>query len=85
MGNENEKEGGGGLFEQSEKGAYEELKDNMENCCKCSWKVRIIGWIICFAVGWLLSFFTTVVFIINHNTTQFAILYSVGQVLNILG
>ena len=57
----------------------------MEKCCKCSLKTRIIGWIICFALGWLLSFFTTVIFIINHNTVQFAVLYSVGQILNISG
>jgi hypothetical protein len=44
-----------------------------------------VGWIICFVVGWLLSFFTTVVFIIKHDTLQFAILYSIGQIINIMG
>lgn len=81
MGNES---GKGGLFEE-DKGSYAELKDGMEKCCKCSLKTRIIGWIVCFAIGWLLSFFTTVVFIINHNTVTFAILYSAGQIINISG
>jgi hypothetical protein len=62
-----------------------EMKEGVEKCCKCSLKTRIIGWIVCFVVGWLLSFFTTVIFIINHNTILFATLYSTGQILNILG
>jgi|JI6StandDraft_1071083.scaffolds.fasta_scaffold23853_1 hypothetical protein len=53
--------------------------------CKCSLKTRLIGWIVCFSLGWLLSIITSIVFIIKHDTTVFAIFYSIGQILNITG
>lgn len=83
MGNESGKEGG--LFETSEKGGYQEIKDDVSKMCKCNIKTRIIGWVSCFCIGWILSIITTVVFIMKRDYTMFAILFSIGQILNITG
>jgi hypothetical protein len=93
MGNENGKSEGlfeksekGGLFgSQKDKGGYKELKGDIEESCKCSYKTRVTGWVVCFLIGWVLSLLSTIVFILKHNTTTFAIFYSLGQVLNITG
>jgi len=53
--------------------------------CKCSWRTRIIGYVVCFAIGWILSIIATMIFFIKHNIVLFAILFSIGQVLNITG
>ena len=53
--------------------------------CKCSWKTRVLGWVICFAIGWILSILSSIVFIIKQDTTVFAIFYSIGSILNITG
>ena len=53
--------------------------------CKCSLKTRLIGYVVCFVIGWLLSILSSIVFIIKHDTTVFAIFYSMGQILNITG
>jgi len=52
---------------------------------KCSYKTRIIGFIVCCSVGWLLSILATLVLVIKHEVSQFAVLYSIGQILNISG
>lgn len=48
-------------------------------------KTRIIGFAVCCAVGWLFSILGTIVLIFKHSVTQFAILYSLGQIINIIG
>lgn len=84
MGNEGTK--AEGLFERSEKkSGYQQLKGDMEDSCKCSYKTRVTGWIVCFLIGWVISLLSTIVFILKHNTTVFAVFYSLGQVLNIAG
>lgn len=83
MGNENKK--GDGLFERKEKSSYDELKDDISDGCKCSMKTRVMGFVICFAIGWIISLFSTIVFIIKQDTTIFAIFYSLGQICNITG
>ncbi len=82
MGNESNKEGG--LLE-GDKSSYKQLKDDLSQTCKCSLKTRIIGWVVCCLVGWLLSILSSIVFIIKHDITIFAIFYSIGQILNITG
>ena len=52
---------------------------------KCSYKTRIIGFIVCCAIGWFLSILGTITLFIKHDVTQFAILFSIGQILNITG
>jgi len=52
---------------------------------KCSYKTRIIGFVVCCAVGWLLSILGVLVLIIKHEVTQFAVLYTLGQIVNITG
>lgn len=48
-------------------------------------KTRIMGYAVCCGVGWLISILSIVGLLIHHNTTQFAILYSVGQITNLTG
>jgi len=48
-------------------------------------KTRIIGYVICFIVGWLLSIAATIMLFVQHNVAGFAIMFSIGQVLNITG
>ncbi len=48
-------------------------------------KTRLIGYVACFVVGWLMSIAATVMFFAKHNIPGFAILFSIGQVLNITG
>lgn len=57
----------------------------MSKTCKCSLKTRLMGWVACFVLGWLLSIFSAIVFILRHDTTLFAVFYSCGQLLNIGG
>lgn len=48
-------------------------------------KTRIIGFAVCCAVGWFFSILGTLALVIKHSITQFAILYSLGQIINITG
>ena len=48
-------------------------------------KTRLLGFVVCSAVGWLISLLGVLVLVLKHNVAQFAILYSIGQVLNIVG
>ena len=51
-----------------------------------SYKHRIMGWLACSIIGWVLSLIVSFVFVFsNANIAAFAILYSLGQVLNIAG
>jgi len=55
-------------------------------CGDLSYKTRIIGWLACSITGFVLSLIVSLVFVLsNFNVTAFAILYSLGQVLNIAG
>lgn len=57
-----------------------------ESCCpKLSLKQRAIGWIVCSVIGWVLSIFATISLLTSTEATTFAVLYSIGQVLNITG
>ena len=67
------------------KSQYQSLKDDASKFCKCSIKTRIIGYVVCFAVGWLLSIGATIMFFVKHNIPVFAVLFSLGQILNITG
>lgn len=59
--------------------------DEFSKQFKCSMKTRLIGYGVCCIVGWLFSFLGTLSLVLHHDTTLFAILYSLGQVLNITG
>ena len=75
-----------GLFDDEEKeGGYESLKDDIGKTCKCSYKTRIMGWLICGVVGWVLSIVATLIFLFKHDKVFYAVLYSVGQIINISG
>lgn len=63
-------------------GEQDEFSKTFNNC---SMKTRIMGFVICCGVGWVISILGVLSLIIKHNVTQFAILYSIGQVLNIVG
>lgn len=55
-------------------------------CGDLSYKTRLIGWLACSIVGFVLSLVVALVFVLsNFNVAAFAILYSLGQVLNIAG
>ena len=55
-------------------------------CGDLSYKTRLIGWLTCSILGFLLSLIISLVFVLsNFNVTAYAILYSLGQVLNIGG
>lgn len=50
-----------------------------------SLKERIIGWFVCCFIGWVLSFMASVSLVASDDIAGFAIMYSLGQILNILG
>ena len=55
-------------------------------CGEMSYKTRVIGWLACSITGWVLSLIITLVFILsNFNVVSFALIYSLGQILNIAG
>lgn len=62
-------------------GEDNELSKNL----KCSMKTRVIGFAVCCGVGWLFSILGTISLVIKHNIVLFAIMYSIGQILNITG
>lgn len=91
MGNTNDGDEGSGKSKmpfQSREDDYSALdsEDNqLSKTLKCSLKTRLIGFAICCIFGWILSILGVLVLVIKHNITQFAVLYSIGQVLNISG
>jgi hypothetical protein len=57
-----------------------------KSCCpKMTLKQRAIGWLVCSVIGWLLSIMATISLLTSSDATTFAILYSIGQMLNIAG
>jgi hypothetical protein len=71
--------------EKSEKSMFSFGKEETL-CGEMSYKTRVIGWLGCSITGTILSFITTLVFILSDfNVTGFALLYSLGQILNIAG
>ncbi len=51
-----------------------------------SYKTRITGWLACSITGWLLSIIISFVFVLSaFDVVAFALLYSLGQILNIAG
>ena len=60
--------------------------DKNDSCCpKLTLKQRAIGWIVCSVIGWVLSIFATASLLTSSDAVTFAVLYSIGQVLNIAG
>ncbi|XP_062510890.1 vesicle transport protein SFT2B-like [Corticium candelabrum] len=65
--------------EEEERGIMEEMKDEL-NCCKSlSWATRIKGFLICVAIGFVLSMLGTVMIFVG-NFVAFGILYSSGTI-----
>lgn len=55
-------------------------------CGDLSYKTRIMGWLACSITGMVLSFIVSMVFILSDfDVVAYAILYSIGQILNIGG
>lgn len=51
-----------------------------------SYKTRVIGWLACSITGWVLSLIITFVFVLsNFDVVAYALIYSLGQILNITG
>lgn len=50
-----------------------------------SLKQRIVAWVVCCSIGWVLCFVACVLLVANRAGGAFAILFSIGQVLNVLG
>lgn len=51
-----------------------------------SYKTRLLGWLACSITGWLISLIVSFVFVLsNFDVVAFALLYSLGQILNIAG
>lgn len=50
-----------------------------------SLKERIVGWLVCCFIGWVLSFLASVSLVASDDVAAFAVMYSLGQILNILG
>lgn len=61
-------------------------ENNTTLCGDLSYKTRIIGFLTCSLIGWILSLIITFVFVLSDfNIATFAIIYSLCQVLNIAG
>ncbi len=55
-------------------------------CGDLSYKTRIIGFLTCSLIGWVLSLIITFVYIFSDfNIAAYAIIYSIGQIMNIAG
>ena len=50
-----------------------------------SLKERIVGWLVCCVIGWVLSFMASVSLVASDDIAAFAVMYSLGQILNIVG
>jgi hypothetical protein len=60
--------------------------NKQESCCpKLSMKERAIGWLVCSVTGWVVSIIASISLVTSDDIIAFAILYSVGQILNICG
>lgn len=50
-----------------------------------SLKQRIVAWVVCCSIGWVLCIVACILLVANQTGGAFAILYAIGQVLNLLG
>lgn len=58
--------------------------DKEHDCCSLTYKQRLIGFLICFLLGVILSFMSLFgVLDLVINPTKFAVIYSLGNVLSI--
>lgn len=61
-------------------------EDAFEQCWpKLSYRKRITGWIVCSVIGWVLSLMGTITLALSDSIVAFAVLYSIGQIINIVG
>lgn len=71
--------------EKSEKSMFSFGKEDTL-CGELSYKTRVIGWLSCSIAGWLLSIIISLVFVLSgFDVVAYAMLYSLGQILNIAG
>lgn len=71
--------------EKSEKSMFSFGKEDTL-CGELSYKTRVIGWLACSIAGWLLSIIVSLVFVLSgFDVVAYALLYSLGQILNIAG
>ncbi|EAR94704.1 vesicle transporter SFT2B (macronuclear) [Tetrahymena thermophila SB210] len=59
----------------------------LDSCCpKLSYKQRLIGFIVCSAIGWIISILAMGVFFSrNKDIAFFAVLYTLGNIVCIMG
>lgn len=56
-----------------------------KSCCpSLSYKARIIGFIVCSLIGWAMSALSVVMIFVEPTLAAFAILYSLGNLTNIM-
>ncbi len=61
-------------------------ENNPTLCGDLTYKTRLIGFLGCSITGWLLSLIITFVFIFSDfDIAAYAIIYSLGQIMNIAG
>ena len=64
------------------------VTDNKEEtlCGKLTLRQRVMGWLSCSVIGMLMSIIVSILFIFtSFDVAIYAVLYSIGQVLNIVG
>lgn len=75
------------LLEPSQRpSAVEEVADTVCGCCKdLTYQERLLGWSICFSLGFILSFGSTMRLfqLLKGNPAPFATMYSIGNLLSI--
>lgn len=60
-------------------------KEDKRLCGKMTMKERMIGFLACCALGWLLSILSFLTLILGKkNIIKFAVVYSLGNLINIL-
>ncbi|XP_040575358.1 vesicle transport protein SFT2A [Lepeophtheirus salmonis] len=49
-----------------------------------SWKTRLKGFVVCFAIGCFISILSTITLALNGGLIKFAVLYSIGNIISLL-
>jgi hypothetical protein len=86
MGNSQESSSGSKfkLFDNdNEDTSFKNIKGEVKKFCKCSYKTRLIGFGVCSIIGWTLSVMAVILYFLRHDVVVFAVMYSIGQLINL--
>ena len=62
----------------------EKASPNRSLCPSLSLKTRVYGWLICFALGWIVSLASTGMIVrVATNPIKFAVLYTIGTIVSL--